>query len=1035
MIFVYTLGAALIDAGDMRVTPASNRKFAMLLHLSAEPGRRVSRTALQDLVFPDQTEKNAKHSLRELVYQFRQAGVRIASDPHGIELVPGEVGSDYAAMIERERLDADQIAAAAAGFLPGYAPEHSEAFTEWFDAYRSRVVLELSKKLLLEVVRARSAGEWAITERAARACLVLDPLNEDATLALAEMLAIGGAKVQAVKLLDDYMLELGPKARDIRLPASVLKRRIGEKMPDHYRPKGDLPYIGREDEMRRLRQMFDAARIGESICVVLAGEPGIGKTRLAAEFSVLAAVEGAHVLRVALQPADVRRPMSVFLELVPMLLELPGALGCSPGSMAALARITGRQLSGETSLEDREPEFISYAIATSIADLFDAIGSESAVVVVVEDAHWLDEHSTRAILELIASTRPRRLMIIATTRDGSQLQQFGRHVDRLAAIPIERLRSAASRELLAAAMGSAPGESDVMLRNWIADTANGNPLFLVSLVAHYRTTQKKFEVPAGLRDLLGARLGSLSRRATIALQTCVALGRRCSVDRLRTCLDMAHIDLLTCIAELDAAYVILFEQDQVLPSHPLLAEVLLDRSSDVTRKLTHFRVAEILQAEASTTHDSLLAWDCAEHWAIAGEDERALTAFRVCAEQAKAIGRTRAAAEILLRAASLNISTDTRLQTLRDTMYMAASGGEYDLVVEAANLARPLTIDSIHDDLELAELRASVAMLDDSNDVQLRLVKCTTDPGTSAEHRAQAALMLTKYSDAYWCPDEAAIAAHAMGTLDMGAVSRTVALEYTMVYHIAFGDEDTAVEAARSLRDHSASLAPAAAASALINTAILFWRAGRPAECVEAYIDAYMTAERSGSFRLTSIAALRLAGLYYDLGDFESANTWHARDEALSAKYPDHSDRIESTILAISIALSQANASLAAALIAEGESRGAFGSAHRQRWLRVFKLRLSHLTRRVPLPEFQIRALVGDGCLKLISGVEDEEISAASLELLAQNRRDEAQRILADYVNTRRRCKAPLGWALQLAMKRCEFAYSIPLADYGYADR
>ena len=80
MVSIYTLGQALIDAGDSRVTPTSFRKFALLLHLSAENGRRVARSVLQELIFRDQTDKNARHSLRELSYQLRQAGVAIQSD-------------------------------------------------------------------------------------------------------------------------------------------------------------------------------------------------------------------------------------------------------------------------------------------------------------------------------------------------------------------------------------------------------------------------------------------------------------------------------------------------------------------------------------------------------------------------------------------------------------------------------------------------------------------------------------------------------------------------------------------------------------------------------------------------------------------------------------------------------------------------------------------------------------------------------------------------------------------------------------------
>jgi len=57
MIRVHTLGTALIEVGSTQITPVSTRKFALMLYLSAESERRVSREALQELIFPDQTEE------------------------------------------------------------------------------------------------------------------------------------------------------------------------------------------------------------------------------------------------------------------------------------------------------------------------------------------------------------------------------------------------------------------------------------------------------------------------------------------------------------------------------------------------------------------------------------------------------------------------------------------------------------------------------------------------------------------------------------------------------------------------------------------------------------------------------------------------------------------------------------------------------------------------------------------------------------------------------------------------------------------
>src|SRR5581483_9623322 len=103
MIFVRTLGTALIDVRGTRVDPKSARKFSLLLHLAAERGRRVPRATLYEMVFADKTEKKAQHSLRELAYQLRLAGVPIESHPDGMELPAEYVRTDYDGLLQGER--------------------------------------------------------------------------------------------------------------------------------------------------------------------------------------------------------------------------------------------------------------------------------------------------------------------------------------------------------------------------------------------------------------------------------------------------------------------------------------------------------------------------------------------------------------------------------------------------------------------------------------------------------------------------------------------------------------------------------------------------------------------------------------------------------------------------------------------------------------------------------------------------------------------------------------------------------------------
>jgi len=103
MVFVRTLGAASIDAGTAHLTPSSVRRFAFCLYLWAERGRTITRATLHDLIFPDRTETNARHSIREQIYQFRKLGAQIVSDGETVDLVPDSVRADYSDLLQQDR--------------------------------------------------------------------------------------------------------------------------------------------------------------------------------------------------------------------------------------------------------------------------------------------------------------------------------------------------------------------------------------------------------------------------------------------------------------------------------------------------------------------------------------------------------------------------------------------------------------------------------------------------------------------------------------------------------------------------------------------------------------------------------------------------------------------------------------------------------------------------------------------------------------------------------------------------------------------
>ncbi|HEX7938097.1 MAG TPA: AAA family ATPase, partial [Gemmatimonadaceae bacterium] len=343
MIQLQTLGDAVIVIGDREVRPTSPTLFAALLYLGVERGQKVPRAALQELLFPETDERSGAHSMRQLLYKLRQLGVSVHAEGDVVWLASEDVSDDYSAPAHTNgngngHGSANGNGQRGAAFLAGYAPRVSKAFDEWLESCRTTVEAGRRRALIKYMLARRGVADWITVERVAQEVLATDPFNEEATFALAESTALGGSKSEAVRILERYESETG--SADLKLPAAVLRRRISERLPDRRRRALDTPFLGRDAEAEVMRQAVVNLRAGDGGSIVISGEPGIGKTRLIEETSAIALLEGVNVHVVRCQPHYASRPMGVFIEWIPMLLQSRGALGVAPETLEHLKLLT-----------------------------------------------------------------------------------------------------------------------------------------------------------------------------------------------------------------------------------------------------------------------------------------------------------------------------------------------------------------------------------------------------------------------------------------------------------------------------------------------------------------------------------------------------------------------------------------------------------------------------------------------------------------------------------------------------------------------
>jgi DNA-binding SARP family transcriptional activator len=1021
MIFVNTLGTALITAGDVRVTPASARKFAMLLYLSAESGRRVPRAFLQELLFPDSDQTKAKHSIRELLYQVRQNVTGLISDPTGVELSSECVRLDYSTLGGSGKIAIEQLKAAEGGLLPGYDPAHSEAFNEWLDAFRARTAIGLSRVLVRETTLAKSAGDWSRTELAARACLAMDPLNEEATLSLAEMLAIGGAKRQAVQLLDDYLGDIKTSERDLKLPAAVLRRRIGERLPSTYGETASGTFVGREDEMRMLASEFRRVQTGTARCVVLQGEPGIGKSRLAAEFSTWALLEGASVRRGSLQPHDAERPMSVFVDLVPELIKLPGALGCSPESMDTLTRLTrldsttARPGSADSSVEPAEA--VAWRITRAIVDLIDAVTAEAPLILVIDDAQWLDELSYRTMSSLLAKAGSRGVMFVMTSRNADQGWHAAHGLGDAGVMTIAPLSDASAAAIVEQSFDQREFEDDEA-RDWVVAAGAGNPFYLGCILTHLEQHGQPFTLPATITTLADQRLTGLSSNAATVLLSCVLLARYSTMDRLAATVELPSFAMFDAVRELEGRRLVAQTDSLIHPSHWLIVEAVHRAFAGIATRFIHRRIATLLEAEAHETKSSATLWDCGEHWLAAGELDAAVSRMRDCARHSVAIGDTRGAVELLLRAAS-HAPLSTKLALVQEGIRVAAKSRELDLVLRGAVLLRETGIAAAHDDIEMAELDALSGWLGDVATSSARLRRCIVDRDASQQHRIEAGLSLMITCDQHadragadFVIDELAslLAAAPVGS----DISSKMLL---MVYHASFGSIEQAVPLAEDL------LAGVVNASADVQTdiyrkvGITLWRAGNVTASLSALEKGYDCARLNRMRRSEFTIAIVLANFSLDAGRREGSDRWTRISEELANEFPSFRDAVSYIINGCDrAAASHDPADLIHWHGLAVRSQKQESPEILQRWVYAIGVMIDLTKGNVVPGRSSIGRLTQHHAAGDNGDIEDLEIAVA-LKVARQSDRSEYGRsLLEEYLGRCRRSRSPLSAALQSAI-------------------
>src|SRR5438270_5338840 len=302
-------GLALELDGDGLELPRSRRGRALLAWLALHPGDHA-RGSVAARFWPDVLEESARASLRAALTELRGALGPAASFLTATRETVGLAGDERELWIDVRAfdalLDAGELAKAAeigAGELLRGVDD------EWALEARSEHDRRLLDALEAMAAEAERAGDLADAVRHSRSAAALDPLDEQAGRRLIARLARAGESSRALAVYESLAarlrsaLAVAPSAatrklvEEIRASAHGATAAGSVPIPAVLERRYDRPFIGRARELERLRAAWSGVQLhGARRLVLVAGEPGVGKTRLAFEFARKAGTRDALVL-------------------------------------------------------------------------------------------------------------------------------------------------------------------------------------------------------------------------------------------------------------------------------------------------------------------------------------------------------------------------------------------------------------------------------------------------------------------------------------------------------------------------------------------------------------------------------------------------------------------------------------------------------------------------------------------------------------------------------------------------------------------
>jgi tetratricopeptide (TPR) repeat protein len=440
--------------------------------------------------------------------------------------------------------------------------------------------------------------------------------------------------------------------------------------------------VGRGAELAEARELWQRAREGRGHGVLLSGEPGAGKTRLAREITIQAAVDGALVLSGGCYEYEAATPYLPFVEAFRRWVReeqnndrLREILGDTATQIAKLAPEIETRLGPFAERQQLAPHEERLLFFDAVAQVFSNIARRQSLLFYADDLHWADRGTLWLLSHLLRQLHNERVLILGAYREteldrahplAKALVDWNR--ERLTTrVVLRRFNESETSDQLDALLGEhVSGEFAVAVHR----ETEGNPFFVEEVLkaliergsvrresGHWRRCDMdQMLIPQSVKEAIGNRLDRVSENCNDVLRICAILGKVFSFEELTAAAEQNEDALLDALDEAVGAQLIAAGSgDSFSFTHDKIREVLYEELNPIRRRRLHRHVAEGL--EQHCTRSQCAVEKLAHHYIQAGDHQRGLKYAKKAAEEAArvfafdeaiaAYGRARDCAEAL----------------------------------------------------------------------------------------------------------------------------------------------------------------------------------------------------------------------------------------------------------------------------------------------------------------------------------------------------------------------------------------------------